>query len=571
MTTDSPRKSFCRRLRTAWIAAGIIGIIAALTPAALQAACNPPSGELYDIEIVVDQEFKAFYCTNDTAVIKFRVVKVPEDDSGAETTEVSWSGIVEGTKTYGFGEVITIEIDDLEVSSELNDKELTITASSIETESDTECEAPPVTDTFTVVKVEIDPDVANRCINCESLQTFQLSEDSFAPDGVNWELEPSLDDGAIIQSSDSDSVKIHAGSISTNYLVRAVSNVNTNCFDTSTLIVGAFEWKPTGEFNYDPYYCHLQSSGDHVSPRNPSETKKTVAGQHMIFREHMKDYDLRRQICGVCTDDWYPRMEYDDDHYHIEFSVSGPGEFDEPGSGLTSKTIQGMCSKNVHFYIPTDAVLNAGEQIVVTAKMVDDYPDPVDAPDSGFRQDPPAYTVWTFEFAQFEPHSLTQTGGTNVWSDPPSIISTYRVDPDPNDMPSVPGPYFEDYIIGEHFSNPVTPDFTMGDVDDEWRLHPDHDERHDLDTAEDVAEHRWPGPGGFGIPDTGNGTMVVDQNDQFGDWNQGWVDTELFTPEALSNGVGFSYTQYFTYGTNAIGTYEISLRHKDGVQEIWKR
>jgi hypothetical protein len=158
--------------------------------------------------------------------------------------------------------------------------------------------------------------------------------------------------------------------------------------------------------------------------------------------------------------------------------------------------------------------------------------------------------------ADYLPHHLSLFNGGTSWV----IVAayyTYNVLPDPNNMPPGNSPFFESYILGESFTY-VDPEFTMSDIDSAWLYDPNYPERSLFYTATDVARNLWPGPGGSG--DHGNGTFSVNADDRITDINSAHVYTEPFTAVALTNGVGFSCEQSFTFGTNVIGTCDLMFK-----------
>lgn len=97
----------------------------------------------------------------------------------------------------------------------------------------------------------------------------------------------------------------------------------------------------------------------------------------------------------------------------------------------------------------------------------------------------------------------------------------------------------------------------MSDVDSAWLYDPNHPERLTFTTADQIAENLWPGPGGSN--NDGNGTFTI-TDDQIADYNSAHVYTEPFTAVALTNGVGFSCEQAFTFGVNVIGTCDLMFK-----------
>ena len=92
------------------------------------------------------------------------------------------------------------------------------------------------------VEHEKDPVVLCACTNV-CVQDVYLTN-SFSPDGVSWSLEPdNLTDGATISGS-GDMATVNPGSVLTNYLLKAVSVDNSNCYDTATLSVSAVHISP---------------------------------------------------------------------------------------------------------------------------------------------------------------------------------------------------------------------------------------------------------------------------------------------------------------------------------------
>lgn len=98
----------------------------------------------------------------------------------------------------------------------------------------------------------------------------------------------------------------------------------------------------------------------------------------------------------------------------------------------------------------------------------------------------------------------------------------------------------------------------MSDIDSAWLYDPSHPERSLFYSATDIARHLWPGPGGSN--DSGNGTFSVNADDRIRDLNSAHVYTEPFTAVALTNGVGFSCEQSFTFGTDVLGTSDLTFK-----------
>jgi hypothetical protein len=224
--------------------------------------------------------------------------------------------------------------------------------------------------------------------------------------------------------------------------------------------------------------------------------------------------------------------------YKLEYSTTG-GHFTS-ATGPTTRTIDGLISGNVDFFVPKPWDGTATVQVVLKVKKRSD--------DSVVRTE-----TWNFGLKGQIPTTITQVEGTGENNLPG--IYTYDIGPA---LATGSKPFYEHQTILERFGN-WTLNVAPGDIKPAYRS------SHSLDSAAKVVQHF------LGTYAGGNGTFTVNHDDRIGDQHDGHPDlSNLVTNLAAPKDVGVALPQTYeaTPGT-ALGNFTITrILKADGT--TWK-
>jgi hypothetical protein len=225
--------------------------------------------------------------------------------------------------------------------------------------------------------------------------------------------------------------------------------------------------------------------------------------------------------------------------FKLEYSTTG-GHFDS-ASGGTSKTIAGLSSGNVDFFVPKPWDGTATVQVVLKVKKTSD---------SSVVQT----ETWNFALKAHVPTTITQKEGSGEINLP----GVYSYDLGPA-LATGHKPFYEHQTILERFSAQTLGNIGPADIKPAYRT------AHSLDTAAKVSQHFVDSGSG------GNGTFTIDANDQIFDKHDGHSDltnlvANLTAPKDIE--VVLPQTYEATPGT-ALGNFKITRVLKaDGT--TWK-
>jgi len=146
-----------------------------------------------------------------------------------------------------------------------------------------------------VLKIELAP--ANRvgCPHCLNNLVYSLTN-SFVPNGVTWSISPSGLSGGATVTPNGNQVAVSAGTVGTNYTIRATSVDSTNCYGEAGLTV------------YVPGTI-TQTGNSYDDTTNTNESHKVIyhqfsptpqgdaAAQHFCFVQTLQGY--MRQADGT--------------------------------------------------------------------------------------------------------------------------------------------------------------------------------------------------------------------------------------------------------------------------------
>ena len=175
--------------------------------------------------------------------------------------------------------------------------------------------------------------------------------------------------------------------------------------------------------------------------------------------------------------------------YQLEFTTTG-GTFTTAG-GPTTRTIAGLTSGNVDFFMPTPWIGVPAVQVVLKVKKVSD----------GSVQQT---ETWNFGLKQRYPTTMSQVEGTGEVNLP----GVYHYDIGPV-VPPVAPPFYQHQTILERFGNWTLGNIQPADIVEAYRL------AKGLSTAAAVSAHF------LGDYAGSNGTFTVDANDQIADQHGG--------------------------------------------------
>lgn len=225
--------------------------------------------------------------------------------------------------------------------------------------------------------------------------------------------------------------------------------------------------------------------------------------------------------------------------YQLEYSTTG-GHFTS-AAGPTSRTIAGLTSGNVDFFIPSPWDGTATVEVVLRVRKVADRS--------------VSHTItWNFGLKLRVPTTMTQQEGTGERSLP----GVYRYDLGPAVVPLRP-PFYEHQTILERFGSRSLANIVPADVKAAYRT------AHNLTSAAEVAAHFLPAYA------ANNGTFTVDAQDRIADRHGGHPDlsnlvANLVAPKDVE--VALPQTYEATPGTT-LGAYTVTRVLKaDGT--TWK-
>lgn len=226
-------------------------------------------------------------------------------------------------------------------------------------------------------------------------------------------------------------------------------------------------------------------------------------------------------------------------NYQLEYSTTG-GHFDS-ATGPTSRTIAGLTSGNVNFYVPTPWDGTSAVQVVLKLKKI---------ADSSIVQT----VTWDFGLKKNYPTTMTQQEN----SDERNLPGIYHYDIGPA-LATGTKPYYEHMTILERFGNWSLANIVPADIKEDYRT------ANGLTTAAAVSQHF------IGNYTGSNGTFTVNAKDQIGDRHSGYPDlsnlvSKLVAPKEIQ--VALPQTYEAKPGT-ALGNYTITrILKADGT--TWK-
>ena len=176
--------------------------------------------------------------------------------------------------------------------------------------------------------------------------------------------------------------------------------------------------------------------------------------------------------------------------YQLEYSTTG-GHFNS-ATGPTTRTIAGLVSGNVDFFVPTPWRGTSTVRVVLKVRKISD--------NSIARTE-----TWDFGLKTRYPTTMTQREGTGERNMP--AVYTYDIGPA---VTSLRPPFYEHQTILERFGNWSLPNIVPADIAAAYRT------ANSLNSAAAVSQH-FLGPTNTGL----NGTFTVDANDQIFDQHGG--------------------------------------------------
>ena len=225
--------------------------------------------------------------------------------------------------------------------------------------------------------------------------------------------------------------------------------------------------------------------------------------------------------------------------FKLEYSTTG-GHFDA-ANGATSKTVAGLSSGNVDFFVPTPWNGTSTVQVVLKVKKVSD--------NSVVRTE-----TWNFALKAHLPTTIVQKEGTGEVNLPG--VYSYDIGPA---LATGHKPFYEHQTILERFSAQTLGNIGPADIVPAYRT------AHSLDTAAKVSQHFVDSGSG------GNGTFTIDANDQIFDQHGGHPDlSNLVSHLAAPKDIEVVLPQtYETKPGTALGNFKITRVLKaDGT--TWK-
>jgi hypothetical protein len=214
--------------------------------------------------------------------------------------------------------------------------------------------------------------------------------------------------------------------------------------------------------------------------------------------------------------------------YQLEYSATG-GNFTS-ASGPTSRTIAGLTSGNVDFFIPTPWIGTPPVQVVMILRKISDS--------SVVRTE-----TWNFGLKTRIPTTMTQREGVGERTLP----GVYTYDIGPAIIPMMP-PYYQHQTILEQFSTWTLANIVPADIK------PAYAATHSLTSVPAITAH-------FLGPYAGsNGTFTVNANDRIADRHGGHPNlsnlvANLVTPKDIE--VALPQTYEATPGTT-LGSYTVT-------------
>ena len=226
--------------------------------------------------------------------------------------------------------------------------------------------------------------------------------------------------------------------------------------------------------------------------------------------------------------------------YQLEYSTTG-GHFDS-ATGPTTRTIAGLVSGNVDFFVPSPW-LGTALQVVLKVKKVSN--------NSVVQTE-----TWNFGLKTRYPTTMTQRETTGERAMPAS----YTYDIGPALLVATP-PYYEHQTILERFSNWSLANIAPADIDGAYRT------ANSLNSAAAISQHFLPNYAGL------NGTFTVNADDRIGDRHDGAPNvsnlvSKLVTPKDIE--VALPQTYEAKPGTT-LGSYTITrVRKTNGTWMVKK-
>jgi len=225
--------------------------------------------------------------------------------------------------------------------------------------------------------------------------------------------------------------------------------------------------------------------------------------------------------------------------YQLEYSTTG-GHFTS-ATGPTSRTIAGLNSGNVDFFVPTPWNGTATVQVVLRVRKISD---------SSIAQT----ETWNFGLKTHYPTTMTQREGTGERALP----AVYHYDIGPA-LATGTAPFYQHQTILERFANWTLANIGPADIVPAYRT------SHSLNSAQAVSQHF------LGNYSGNNGTFTVDANDRIADRHGGHPNlsnlvSQLATPKDIE--VALPQTYEAQPGT-ALGNYTVTrILKADGT--TWK-
>jgi hypothetical protein len=277
-------------------------------------------------------------------------------------------------------------------------------------------------------------------------------------------------------------------------------------------------------------------------------------GEKVIFNLFLGDTDRRRRRGTAMWTDFDGTGPY-----VTTLTITGPASWDSAGSGTKTKTVNSLITGNLNLFADNPWPDNQ-PTITVVARVVDNAPPTISAPDVGTTKDRDFRITWTLVKRTQCPTSMTTDvnsgAAPNVFV-PATAVYGYLMGPAL--MPPLMFPYYQNQTILESFTAISAYQFTLNDLLAAFKTaHPT------LTTPDMVAQFLW---------STGNnGTFVIDNVDHIYDQhNEGPFPQNVFTAAASATGVGFNLPQVYSCGPNTVGNYTITAKYTNGVQQIDKQ
>ena len=214
--------------------------------------------------------------------------------------------------------------------------------------------------------------------------------------------------------------------------------------------------------------------------------------------------------------------------YQLEYSSSG-GHFTS-ATGPTTRTIAGLNSGNVDFFVPTPWNGTSTVQVVLRVRKISD--------NSITHTE-----TWDFGLKTRYPTTMTQQEGTGERVMP--AIYHYNIGPA---LPTGTAPFYQHQTILERFGNWTLANIVPADIAPAYRM------SHLLNSAQAVSQHFLGNYAG------NNGTFTVDAHDRIADQHGGQPNlsnlvSNLATPKDIE--VALPQTYEAQPGT-ALGNYTIT-------------